>query len=82
MRWLSGTGIHEPLIGAEARAFGADPGVAGEPVRRGRGWRRMYHATGLPGWARLITLITTDGWLRILEEIPQDVPVAEEEMAS
>jgi len=39
------TGYGEPMLG---RYWG--PGVCYRG--RGRGWRNMYYATGLPGWAR------------------------------
>ncbi|MFY9430067.1 MAG: DUF5320 domain-containing protein [Acetomicrobium sp.] len=68
--WCRGAGFW----GRPGRGWGAG-------FDRGRGWRRMYHATGLPGWARAYYPYY-HGWMAPYpEEIPQDVPVVEEEMA-
>ncbi|MGB4146644.1 MAG: DUF5320 domain-containing protein [Acetomicrobium sp.] len=68
--WCRGAGFR----GGLRRGWGAGFG-------RGRGWRRMYYANGLPGWARAYYPYY-HGWMAPYpEEIPQDVAAAEEETA-
>jgi hypothetical protein len=44
-----GPGFWGPFFGRHFRAgYGRGPGFFGG----GRGWRHMFHATGLPGWMR------------------------------
>ena len=63
--------------GRARHGWGAGAGMGRGGSRGGHGWRRMFHATGLPGWQRAASLEQALDELRTrIDQLEKPVPNA------